>query len=72
MDFLGAHPIPNDFPLDTDLLDEEVMTIEVQKGCEMYFNEVSRSSTGKKQEDSPNNKIGIMLVFVTPNNAILP
>lgn len=60
MDFLGAHLVPDDFPLDTNLLYEEVMTIEVQKECEMYFDEVSKSSTGEKQEDSPNNKIGIM------------
>lgn len=49
-DFLAAHPIPDDSPLVTDLPDEEVMQVEIQKGWEMYFDGASRSPDGKKQE----------------------
>ncbi|XP_028060408.1 uncharacterized protein LOC114264016 [Camellia sinensis] len=70
-DFLAAHPIPDDSPLVTDLPDEEVMQVEIQKGWEMYFDGVSRSPDGKKQENPKNNKVGIGIVFVTPDNAII-
>ncbi|KAK2985274.1 hypothetical protein RJ640_009787 [Escallonia rubra] len=71
-DFLAAHPIPDDSPLAIDLLDEEVMHIEVQKGWEMYFDGASRSSDGTKQETTKNNKSGIGIVSVTPEGALLP
>ncbi|XP_058221003.1 uncharacterized protein LOC131331154 [Rhododendron vialii] len=71
-DFLVAHPIPDDSPLATDLPDEEVMQVEVQKAWEMYFDGATRSPNGQKQEDLKNNKSGIGVVFVTPNNAIIP
>ena len=70
-DFLAAHPIPDDSPLVTDLPDEEVMQVEIQKGWEMYFDGASRSPDGKKQENPKNNKAGIGIVFVTPDNAII-
>ncbi|XP_058216876.1 uncharacterized protein LOC131327758 [Rhododendron vialii] len=71
-DFLAAHPIPDDSPLATDLPDEEVMQVEVQKAWEMYFDGATRSPNGQKQEDLKNIKSGISVVFVTPNNAIIP
>ncbi|XP_028081100.1 uncharacterized protein LOC114282592 [Camellia sinensis] len=70
-DFLAAHPIPDDSPLVTNLPDEEIMQVEIQKGCEMYFDGASRSPDGKKQENSKNNKAGIGIVFVTSDNAII-
>ncbi|XP_028062797.1 uncharacterized protein LOC114266101 [Camellia sinensis] len=70
-DFWAAHPIPDDSPLVTDLPDEEVMQVEIQKGWEMYFDGASRSPDGKKQENPKNNKVGIGIVFVTPDNAII-
>lgn len=48
-DFIVAHPEPENFPLGTDLSDEEVMTIEVQKRWEMYFDGVSKSPTGEQK-----------------------
>ncbi|GMQ02073.1 hypothetical protein CsSME_00048471 [Camellia sinensis var. sinensis] len=70
-DFLAAHPISDNSPLVTDLPDEEVMQVEIQKGWEMYFDGASRSPDGKKQENPKNNKAGIGIVFVTPDNAII-
>ncbi|XP_028085335.1 uncharacterized protein LOC114286368 [Camellia sinensis] len=70
-DFLAAHPIPDDSPLVTDLPDEEVMQVEIQKGWKMYFDGASRSPDGKKQENPKNNKAGIGIVFVTSDNAII-
>ncbi|GMP56888.1 hypothetical protein CsSME_00021196 [Camellia sinensis var. sinensis] len=70
-DCLAAHPIPDNSPLVTDLPDEEVMQVEIQKGWEMYFDGASRSPDGKKQENPKNNKVGIGIVFVTPDNAII-
>ncbi|XP_028064066.1 uncharacterized protein LOC114267239 [Camellia sinensis] len=37
----------------------------------MYFDGASRSPDGKKQENPKNNKAGIGIVFVTPDNAII-
>ncbi|XP_058221013.1 uncharacterized protein LOC131331161 [Rhododendron vialii] len=71
-DFLAAHPIPDNSPLAIDLPDEEVMQVEVQKAWEMYFDGATRSPNGQKQEDIKNNNSGIGVVFVTPNNAIIP
>ncbi|XP_058202937.1 uncharacterized protein LOC131317399 [Rhododendron vialii] len=71
-DFLAAHPIPDDSPLAIDLPDEEVMQVEAQKAWEMYFDGATRSPNGQKQDDLKNNKSGIGVVFVKPNNAIIP
>ena len=71
-DFLVAHPILDDSPLVTDLPDKEVMQVEIQKRWELYFDGASRSPDGKKQENLKNNKLGIGIVFVTPDNAIIP
>ncbi|KAG5528415.1 hypothetical protein RHGRI_029180 [Rhododendron griersonianum] len=48
------------------------MQVEVQKAWEMYFDGATRSPNGQKQENLKNNKSGIGVVFVTPNNAIIP
>ncbi|KAF7151334.1 hypothetical protein RHSIM_Rhsim02G0180000 [Rhododendron simsii] len=70
-DFLAAHPIPDDSPLATDLPDEEVMQVEIQKAWEMCFDGATKSPNGQKQ-DLKYNKSEIGVVFVTPNNAIIP
>ena len=48
------------------------MQVEVQKRWEMYFDGASRSPDGKKQENPKNNKSGIGIVFVTPENGVIP
>ena len=36
-DFLANHPIPDDWELSDDLLDEEVMVIEISQPWKMFF-----------------------------------
>jgi hypothetical protein len=45
VNFLAAHPIPDDFPIDDGLPDEEAFIIEILDHIwQMYFNGVSRKS----------------------------
>ena len=60
--FLAAHPTPDDFPIDDDLPDEVVFTTTVSKPTwQMYFDGACRKSGA-----------GAGVVFVTPDEAILP
>jgi ribonuclease HI len=60
--FLAAHPIPDDFPIDDDLPDEEVFTTTVvQTTWQMYFDGACRKSGA-----------GAGVIFVTPDKAIIP
>ena len=60
--FLAAHPIPNDFPIDDDLPDEEVFTTSMASSSwQMYFDGACRRSGA-----------GAGIVFVTPDEAIIP
>jgi ribonuclease HI len=58
--FLAAHPIPDDFPIDDDLPDEEVVTATMaQPTWHMYFDGACRKS-------------GVGVIFVTPDEAVIP
>jgi hypothetical protein len=60
--FLAAHPIPDHFPIDDDLPDEAVFTTMVVNPIwQMYFDGACRKSGA-----------GAGIVFVTPDDAILP
>jgi len=60
--FLAAHPIPDDFPIDDDLPDEEAFTTTVSNPTwQMYFDGACRKSGA-----------GAGVVFVTPDEAIFP
>ena len=60
--FLATHPIPDDFPIDDDLPDEEVFTTSVASTCwQMYFDGACRRSGA-----------GAGVVFVTPSEGIIP
>jgi hypothetical protein len=60
--FLAAHPIPDDFPIDDDLPDEEVFTTTIgNSSWQMYFDGACRRSGA-----------GAGVVFVTPDEAIIP
>jgi ribonuclease HI len=60
--FLAAHPIPDDFPIDDDLPDEEVFTATVaQPTWQMYFDGACRKSGA-----------GAGVIFVTPDEAVIP
>lgn len=59
--FLATHPIPDDFPIDDDLPDEEVFTTSVASTCwQMYFDGACRQSGA-----------GAGVVFVTPSEGII-
>jgi hypothetical protein len=60
--FLAAHPILDDFPIDDDLPDEVVFTTTVSNPTwQMYFDGACRKSGA-----------GAGVMFVTPDEAILP
>ena len=60
--FLAAHPIPDDFPIDDDLRDEEVFTIEIpDRIWQMYFDGTSQKLGA-----------GAGVVFVTHDEGIIP
>ena len=60
-DFLANHPIPDDWELFYDLLDEEVMLVEMSQPWKMFFD-------GAAQRDG----VGAGVVFVTPKRDVLP
>lgn len=70
--FLTAHRAPDTLPLVTDLPDEGVMTVNPQKGWEMFYDGASRSPTGTRNEDVRDNVAGIGILFVSPDNALIP
>ena len=60
--FLAAHPIPDDFPIDDDLPDEDVFATTVTKSTwEMYFDGACRRSGA-----------GAGVVFITPSEGVIP
>jgi hypothetical protein len=62
VNFLAAHPIPYDFPIDDDLPDEEVFATTIgHSSWQMYFDGACRSLGA-----------GTGIVFVTPDEAIIP
>lgn len=70
-DFLATHPILNDSPLVTELLDEEVMVIEeVNPYWEMYFDRASRI-LALSEGSIIKRKAGVGVVFRTRHNDIL-
>jgi ribonuclease HI len=60
--FLAAHPIPDEFPIDGDLPDEEVFATSIlNPSWKMYFDGACRRSGA-----------GAGVVFVTPDENIIP
>ncbi|KAJ0969282.1 hypothetical protein J5N97_022159 [Dioscorea zingiberensis] len=68
-DFLAAHPLPDDSPLNYDLPDEETLTVEETR-WRLYFDGAS-SIKPALRSTIPQIKAGIGLVFVTPEGGIL-
>ena len=73
-DFLTAHPISEDSPLNTDLIDEETLQgREVQEASikfwKLYFDGASRTSS--PSDGSSTLKAGIGIVLVSPEGSIL-
>ncbi|XP_039130916.1 LOW QUALITY PROTEIN: uncharacterized protein LOC120267326 [Dioscorea cayenensis subsp. rotundata] len=68
-DFLAAHPLLDDSPLNYDLPDEETLTVE-EAEWQLYFDGASSIKPALRYE-LPQIKTGIGLVFVTPEGVIL-
>ncbi|XP_004234768.2 uncharacterized protein [Solanum lycopersicum] len=60
-DFLVDHPIPNDWELTDEFLDEDAMLIEVQPPSKMYFDRAVH-----------HDRAGAGVVFITSQEEILP
>ena len=60
--FLAAHPIPDDFPIDDDLPNEDVFAMTVTKSTwKMYFDGACRQSGS-----------GAGVIFITPDEGVIP
>lgn len=69
-DFLAGHPVPDDSPLNTDLPDEEVLTVEAGfPKCEIHFGGTPR--TEKIEDQTPKTRSGAGVVFVTPQKGVI-
>ncbi|XP_020596670.1 uncharacterized protein LOC110036537 [Phalaenopsis equestris] len=68
-EFLAAHPIPADSPLNDDFPDEHLMTIDAPE-WEMYFDGASSLKEGPPGS-LPKVQSGIGLIFVSPEGGIL-
>lgn len=69
-DFLARHLVPDDTPLDTELPDEEIMTVEraPKEDWELYFD---RSFRTKKATNGPITRARVGVVFFTPQRGII-
>ncbi|KAI0519707.1 hypothetical protein KFK09_007166 [Dendrobium nobile] len=67
-DFLAAHPLPAESPLNDDLPDEQIMSLKEPNNqvWEMYFDGAASSQRGKAHQPTIPGKAGIGLVFITP------
>lgn len=63
-DFLATHPVPNDSPLVTDLLDEEVFEVDIEAPWELYFDGAARTECNS--DKTPKRRAGAGIVFKTP------
>lgn len=70
VDFLAAHPIPDDSPLPTDLSDEEIMWAPRKDGN--VLRERFQKPNGARKEDAQDNVAGLGILFFSPDNALIP
>lgn len=68
--FLAAHRVPDNSSLARDPPNEDIMLINPQKGCEMFFHDASKSPTGVRKEDAQDNVVGTEILFVSSGNAL--
>ena len=69
VEFLAAHPIPDDSPLVTDLPDEEVFNVNLDPSWELYFDGASRMDADP--DGTPRRRAGAGLVFKTPQGGVM-
>ncbi|XP_020675309.2 uncharacterized protein LOC110094419, partial [Dendrobium catenatum] len=72
VDFPASHPIPADSPLNDDLSDELVMSVEEQESptWEFYFDGAS-SIKSLRPYETPVVRVGLGLIFVSPEGHTL-
>ncbi|KAI0519706.1 hypothetical protein KFK09_007165 [Dendrobium nobile] len=72
-DFLAAHPLPAESPLNDDLPDEQIMSLKEPNNqvWEMYFDGAASSQRGKAHQPTIPGKAGIGLVFITPDKGMM-
>ncbi|XP_028549778.1 uncharacterized protein LOC110092989 [Dendrobium catenatum] len=72
-DFLAAHPVHADSPLNDDLPDEQILVVlekEKSQMWEMYFDGAS-SIKPAQPPNLPKARAGIGLIFIAPNGGIM-
>ncbi|PKU82912.1 hypothetical protein MA16_Dca006210 [Dendrobium catenatum] len=72
-DFLAAHPIPAGSPLNDDLPDEQIMSLDNHESpaWELYFDGAASFQRGTEPQSLLPGKAGVGLIFITPDKAIL-
>lgn len=72
-DFVAAHPILTGSPLNEDLPDEQVMSLEEQGSYpwELYFDGVASSHKDKASSSTLPGKAKIGLIFITPQKGLM-
>ncbi|XP_020598333.1 uncharacterized protein LOC110037933, partial [Phalaenopsis equestris] len=72
-DFLAAHPLPAESPLNDDLPDEQIMSLEIPniQRWELYFDGASSARKDKGMQTIVPGKAGIGLIFITPDRGML-
>ncbi|XP_028550951.1 uncharacterized protein LOC114579699 [Dendrobium catenatum] len=71
--FLAAHLLPVESPLNDDLPDEQIMSLKEPNNqvWEMYFDGAASSQRGKVHQPTIPRKVGIGLVFITPDKEMM-
>ena len=69
VEFLAAHPVPDDSPLIAELPDQEVFTTEIEAPWELYFDGASRVED--TLNGAPRRRAGAGLVFKNPRGGVM-
>ncbi|PKU71890.1 hypothetical protein MA16_Dca018496 [Dendrobium catenatum] len=72
-DFLAAHPLPADSPLNDDLPDEQIMSLRESDEAvwELYFDGAVSSRRNATQQSIIPGKAGVGLIFITPEKGMM-
>lgn len=70
-DFLAAHPLPGDAPINDDLPDEQIMSLSGHHHWELYFDGAASFHKDAGHSGIIPGRAGIGLIFITPSQGIL-
>ncbi|XP_028547905.1 uncharacterized protein LOC114578685, partial [Dendrobium catenatum] len=72
-DFLAAHPLPADSPLNDDLPDEQIKSLRESGEAvwELYFDGAASSRKNVTQQYVIPEKAGVGLIFITPEKGMM-